>query len=107
MHRFNRRELIRMAAIAPALPYVLTSRAFGDTVSGAAAGYEGPVVVTVRLRGGNDGLNTVVPLNDDRYYRARPNIALKRSDTLALSGGDFGLHSSLADFMHRFRAEHR
>ena len=100
MHRFNRRELIRMVAIAPALPYVLTSRAFGDTVSGAAAGYEGPVVVTVRLRGGNDGLNTVVPLNDDRYYRARPNIALKRSDTLALSGGDFGLHSSLADFMH-------
>lgn len=100
MHRFNRRELIRMAAIAPALPYVLTSRAFGDTVSGAAAGYEGPVVVTVRLRGGNDGLNTVVPLRDDRYYRARPNIALKRSDTLALSGGDYGLHSSLADFMH-------
>jgi len=96
----NRRELIRMAAIAPALPYVLTTRAFGDTVSGAAEGYDGPVVVKVRLRGGNDGLNTVVPLRDDRYYRARPNIALMRGDTLALSGGDFGLHSSLADFMH-------
>ena len=100
MHRLNRRELIRMAAIAPALPYVLTSRAFGDTSSGAAADYDGAVVVTVRLRGGNDGLNTVVPVRNDDYYRARPNIALKRSDTLALSGGDFGLHGSLADFMH-------
>ncbi|MCY4016124.1 MAG: DUF1501 domain-containing protein [Gammaproteobacteria bacterium] len=96
---FNRRQFIRMAAIAPALPYVLGPRALGNTVSSAAADYDGPVVVMVRLRGGNDGLNTVVPLQDDHYHRARPNIALKRGDTLALSGGDFGLHRSLADFM--------
>ena len=100
MHRLNRRELMRMAAIAPALPYVLTSRAYGDTVSGATADHDGPVVVAVRMRGGNDGLNTLVPLRNDHYYRARPNIALKRSDTLDLPGGDFGLHRSLADFMH-------
>ena len=100
MQRLNRRELIRMAAIAPVLPYVLTSRAVGDTVSGAAADHDGPVVVAVRMRGGNDGLSAVVPVRNDHYYRARPNIALKRIDTLDLPGGDFGLHRSLADFMH-------
>jgi len=32
---------------------------------------EGNVLVVLRLCGGNDGLNTLVPVHDDEYYRLR------------------------------------
>ena len=32
------------------------------------------VLVVVQLSGGNDGLNTVVPYEDDEYARNRPTI---------------------------------
>lgn len=48
-------------------------------------------VVIIRLNGGNDGLNTVIPFNDDLYYQKRPNIAIPKNDTLAISD-NLGLH---------------
>ena len=30
------------------------------------------VLVLVQLFGGNDGLNTLIPFEDDEYYRVRP-----------------------------------
>ncbi|GAB5535151.1 MAG: hypothetical protein Rubg2KO_14000 [Rubricoccaceae bacterium] len=53
------------------------------------------VLVLLQLAGGNDGLNTIVPVTDDRYYNARPSIALKQTDTIRLND-DFGLHPSLS-----------
>ena len=52
------------------------------------------VLVLVQLVGGNDGLNTVVPVRDDLYYRARPTLAVPRAGTWALDG-DTGLHNAL------------
>jgi uncharacterized protein (DUF1501 family) len=49
------------------------------------------ILVVLQLAGGNDGLNTVVPVTNDAYYRARPRLALKPADTLRLDD-DFGLH---------------
>jgi uncharacterized protein (DUF1501 family) len=54
-----------------------------------------PVLVNVFLRGGADGLHLVPPVEDDAYYRARPTIAVKRSEVLPLDGR-FGLHPDLA-----------
>jgi len=53
-------------------------------------------LVVVFLRGGADGLNLVAPLLDDGYYRARPRIALSRSQAVPLDGS-FGLHPLLKD----------
>src|SRR5262245_58712350 len=58
--------------------------------SGSAQGFvtgngdERRTLVVVFLRGGADGLNLVAPLEDDGYYRARPRIALTKSQTIAL-----------------------
>lgn len=52
-------------------------------------------IVIIRLTGGNDGLNTVIPVNDDRYYQKRPNIAIASNDTLTLNG-DFGFHPAMS-----------
>ena len=42
------------------------------------AGHPGRVLVVVQLGGGNDGLNTLVPAGDGRYYDSRPNLGRRR-----------------------------
>ena len=57
------------------------------------------VLVLIFLQGGNDGLNTVVPL--DQYStlsRVRPHVILPESKVLKLSGATVGLHPSLDFF---------
>jgi uncharacterized protein (DUF1501 family) len=51
-------------------------------------------LIFIELKGGNDGLNTVVPYQNKNYYKYRPNIALKKSDLLLLNS-ELALHSSL------------
>ena len=53
------------------------------------------VFVLVFLRGGLDGLNTVVPYGDPAYTTAlRPNVGIR--DSLPLGDGFFGAHPALA-----------
>lgn len=51
-------------------------------------------LVVVFLRGAADGLSFVAPLEDDHYHRARPRIAVKKKEAIALDGF-FGLHPLL------------
>lgn len=43
------------------------------------------ILVLVELKGGNDGLNTLVPYADKRYYAVRPRLAVPRDGVLQLS----------------------
>lgn len=45
------------------------------------------IVVAVQLAGGNDGLNTVVPYENDIYQRNRPTLSLKKKDVIPLQDG--------------------
>ncbi len=49
-------------------------------------GDERQTLVVVFLRGGADGLNLVVPLEDDGYHRARPRIAIGKKEAVPLDG---------------------
>lgn len=62
----------------------------------APAGESDGTLVAIFLRGGADGLNMVAPLGDPAYYRARPNLALKKSKAIALDDF-FGLNPLLAE----------
>lgn len=55
------------------------------------------VLVLVRLDGGNDGLNMVIPIEFySGYYNARKNIAIPQNKILALNGiSKTGLHPSM------------
>lgn len=53
-----------------------------------------PLLVLVQLSGGNDGLNTLVPLGSEEYRRLRPKLAHPEGEVLRLDG-DLGLHPSL------------
>ncbi|RLA75212.1 MAG: Twin-arginine translocation pathway signal sequence domain-containing protein [Epsilonproteobacteria bacterium] len=51
-------------------------------------------LILIELKGGNDGLNTVVPYNNPLYYKLRPNIALEKSSVLVIDD-EVALHPSL------------
>ena len=53
-----------------------------------------PILVVITLYGGNDGLNTVVPVNDSIYQNSRPGIAYNVNDVLPL-GEDLYLNGSM------------
>jgi uncharacterized protein (DUF1501 family) len=59
--------------------------------------------VLVELKGGNDGLNTVVPYVDPNYYALRPKLGLARDAVLPLTDR-IGLHSSLQPLMPLWQA---
>lgn len=66
------------------------------------------ILVLVQLFGGNDGLNTIVPLDIYRnYFNARKGLALQEKDLLHLQGYEqVGLHPSLSHFKELFQ-EHQ
>jgi uncharacterized protein (DUF1501 family) len=65
--------------------------------AGASARYEN-LLILVELKGGNDGLNTVVPYADADYYNLRPRIAIAREQVLQLDERT-ALHPSLQPLM--------
>ena len=85
-------------------PLVMERRAF-LTASGAllscatlpawAVATTPRLLILLELRGGNDSLNTVVPIEDGAYFDLRPRLALK-PDAVARFVGAPALHPSLA-----------
>jgi len=53
------------------------------------------ILVLVQLAGGNDGLNTLIPVSDPTYRSNRSTLAVPEADILLLEQG-FGLHPGLA-----------
>lgn len=104
MKKIDRRQFLRNSAITAVglsfssplfdLPAFAASRPRG--ASRAASGNK--VVVAVNLFGGNDGLNTVVPLFEyERYKELRPTLAIPRENVLALPDAtDLGLNPVLS-----------
>lgn len=43
------------------------------------------VVVVIQFSGGNDGLNTVIPVRNDIYYRERPKLGITKEKSLLLT----------------------
>jgi uncharacterized protein (DUF1501 family) len=52
------------------------------------------VLIVLQFSGGNDGLNTVIPVRNDIYYRARPHLGIEKARA-ALVTEDVGLHPAL------------
>jgi uncharacterized protein (DUF1501 family) len=52
------------------------------------------LLILIELKGGNDGLNTVIPYADPDYYSLRPRLAIARAQVLQLDERT-GLHPAL------------
>jgi uncharacterized protein (DUF1501 family) len=96
----RRREFLKCAAVAPLLAGHLPS-AVAQT---AIARYD-RLLVLIELKGGNDGLNTVVPFADERYAKLRPRLAVARDRVLQLDE-QTGLHPALSPLMSLWQEGH-
>jgi uncharacterized protein (DUF1501 family) len=102
----DRRTLIRrgcMAASAAVLPSWTAGGLFRSPGSSRKAGSADTILVVIQLAGGNDGLNTVIPIADPAYLAARPRIGLTPEQTLSVDAAT-GLHPSLAN-LHGYLGE--
>jgi uncharacterized protein (DUF1501 family) len=77
--------------------------ALAEEAATGAAPFAGYTLVLVNYTGGNDGLNTVVPVTDPNYYAARPTIAVQPDDAVLIDP-DTGLHPSLAPLLSHYTA---
>ena len=76
----NRRDLINFLAAGIAIPLAPISISAASIKSGKR-------LILVELSGANDGLNTVVPIKDERYGELRPRIKIDRSKAFNLGNG--------------------
>ncbi len=65
----------------------------------AQAASEKKMLILIELKGGNDGLNTLIPFRDDTYRALRPGIALPTESVLPLSQ-EAALHPAMRDLAH-------
>jgi uncharacterized protein (DUF1501 family) len=86
----DRRDFVKLAA---ALPLAAAMPGAVVAAGTASANYR-RLLVLIELKGGNDGLNTVVPYADPNYYDLRPKLGLARDQVAQLTDA-VGLHPSL------------
>jgi uncharacterized protein (DUF1501 family) len=73
----NRRQFIKRSASAVTVSLMLPKFWNGEARGQSPATSDRRIFVVIQLAGGNDGLNTVVPYTDSRYYGFRPTISFK------------------------------
>ncbi len=101
-HReFGRRDFMRLTGLAAlGSPLLLGNKALQafmpspllNELTSADCGDR--ILVLVRLKGGNDGLNTVIHRGNDEYYNIRPGLAIPESGLWGLNDA-FGMPSAM------------
>ncbi|MCS6929081.1 MAG: DUF1501 domain-containing protein [Saprospiraceae bacterium] len=95
----KRRTFLKVASLAAASLWV--PRFLKAHARPGALPTRGKALVIVQLSGGNDGLNTVVPIHNDIYYRERPRLAIRASDALHLTD-EAAFHPALRGLKHLY-----
>jgi len=90
----SRRKFIQLGSLASASLMVPSFLKGFEFMPPQLAGSKKKVLIVIQLSGGNDGLNTIIPVRNDIYYKSRPQIGIKRDDALSLND-DTGLNPKL------------
>jgi uncharacterized protein (DUF1501 family) len=108
----QRRSFLKTTIQGAVLPSILGSlsvKAWGNSafLQSLTNADNDHVLVLIQLAGGNDGLNTLIPLETySDYNRIRPNIAIPESRVLKLANNlKSGLHPSLTGMQQLYNEE--
>jgi uncharacterized protein (DUF1501 family) len=89
---FKRKEFLQIGSLATAslmMPKFLKAFEKRATVPPG-----NKVMVVLQFSGGNDGLNTVIPIRNDIYYKSRPVLGIQKDKALQLTD-EVGLNPAL------------
>uniref|UniRef100_UPI0026123CBC DUF1501 domain-containing protein n=1 Tax=Candidatus Thioglobus sp. TaxID=2026721 RepID=UPI0026123CBC len=59
-------------------------------------------LILIELKGGNDGLNTVIPYNDNLYYENRPTLQIPSNQVLKINS-ELGLNPALGHLQKLYK----
>ena len=100
--RINRRHFLRNAAMLGAYGTAFMSY-FGRQAFAQGAGAGDKKLLFIFLRGGNDGVNTVIPHGDSIYNpTTRPNLFIDPTDAIDLGNSFASLHPMMQPMMPLF-----
>ena len=94
----KRREFLRLGALLPVTGWI------GDVAYAAPAMGTRKLLILVELKGGNDGLNTVVPYDDSQYRKLRARLGVDRDQVHKLTNRA-ALHPSLEKLVPLWEAK--
>jgi len=110
--RWSRRQFMRTLGLAGSAGLLLgrlpvTARPGSPLAWALSRSDSDRILVLIRLKGGNDGLNTIIPLYDYGAYRAlRPALAIPEGDVIALGDGAMGLSPALEPLQRLWQNGH-
>jgi uncharacterized protein (DUF1501 family) len=98
---WSRRDFMRTMGVTTSVGMLMGSNPLHayTSLNNNYTGQTENIVVLIRLVGGNDGLNTIVPLYDyGRYQQLRPSLAHPQNELINLSD-EFAIPQSASAFM--------
>ena len=102
--KLSRRAMIKDGFLAVSAGMIMPSIFSRGIASARAQSIDGShiaqaasdrTLIVVQMAGGNDGLNTVIPIGDSLYRQLRPTLAIPEANVLPLDTR-LGLHPNLA-----------
>ncbi|GJM33523.1 MAG: hypothetical protein DHS20C18_25240 [Saprospiraceae bacterium] len=90
----KRRDFLKNSGLASTALFVPAFLQAGQTGNNGRS-RTGKILVVVQFSGGNDGLNTIVPYQNDIYYQNRPSLAIAKEEVLQVSD-ELGFNPALA-----------
>lgn len=99
----TRREFLGMAGLSFVSLSTFAPRLFAQVArESAAAGKNDNVLVVVELSGGNDGLNTLIPVENDAYYKNRSTLGIPKANVHKIADG-LGLHPAMESLAELYK----
>ncbi|HID50309.1 MAG TPA: DUF1501 domain-containing protein, partial [Chromatiales bacterium] len=92
----DRREFLKRSGLLPAALWA-------PQLFAAGSPYRNRILILLELKGGNDGLNTVIPFADPAYARLRPRLGVGRDAVVRLDE-QTGLNPALQPLLSAWQA---